>query len=67
MFTELLPSNDRMIHRLSCDKTWTIYKIMPPTILLLLHVFIAIGKVFTKLLNSNNWEDTDTETDRRDL
>jgi hypothetical protein len=43
MFTELLPSNDSLIHRLSCNKTWTAQKMMHPTILLLLHVFIAMG------------------------
>jgi hypothetical protein len=50
VFTELLPSNDRGIHRqthrLSLDKTWTAQKMMRLTILLLLCVFVVVGMCF---------------------
>jgi hypothetical protein len=47
IFIMLLPSNDRGIHgqthRLAFDKTRTAKKIMRPTNLLLLRVFVAAG------------------------
>jgi hypothetical protein len=47
VFTELLPTNDRGIHRqthtLSFHNTWTAKKMMRPVILLLLRIFGAVG------------------------
>jgi hypothetical protein len=46
IFTELLPRNNRGIHgqthRPYSDKTWTAQKMTCPTILLLLHIFVAV-------------------------
>jgi hypothetical protein len=47
VFTELLPSNDRGIHRLSFVKTRTAYIMAPPTNFLLLRVFVAAGTCVT--------------------
>jgi hypothetical protein len=75
VLTELLPSNDRMIHRQTHRHT-------RPTTLLLLRVYVATGTFspsrclamkggiqFTESFPSNDRRDThtDTQTDGRDL
>jgi hypothetical protein len=60
IFTELLPSNER-IHRRNTDsfvKTRTAQKMIHPTILLLLRAFVCCGNGFTELLPSNVRRDT---------
>jgi hypothetical protein len=54
---------DVQTHKLSFDEIHTIYKMMPPTVLLLLHVFIAIGMSTEPLPNDRR----DTQTDEGDL
>jgi hypothetical protein len=60
VFTELLPSNDRGIHRqthrLSFDKTQTAQKMTRPTILLLLHIIVTAGTCLpSRYLPKKGW------------
>jgi hypothetical protein len=60
VFTELLPRNDRGIHRqahrLSFHKTRTSLKMTRPAILLPLHVFVAAGKCLSsRYLPNRRW------------
>jgi hypothetical protein len=56
-------------NRLLSFDMWNTQKMMRPTILLLLYVFVATINIFTKPLPSNDRRgtDTDTQTDGRDL